>query len=260
MRGFVKSGRNAIFKVLTATVLLGAFTVFMGALACAQEKSVTEQILDIMLQSRQISQDQYDALLKKAEAEKLAEAQKIAEAQKAAAKPPAPSAGNHGGPTAAEATGLGVTWRNGVRFSNEDKTFDIHVGGRLQWDVADSEPNRSLLNWAHGADVPAGTTFSEPRVNGFGDQVRRARLLIDGTVYKNYEFCDQFEFAPSYSATTVVKSVNFKKQTVTTTSLTTGAAVTFADVWLRRQERPLSRARQDRTDVRADRTRATEVR
>ncbi len=180
--------------------------------------------------------------------------------KKRRAKPAAPPAGTHGVPTSAEATGLSVSWRNGVRFSNEDKSFDVHVGGRVQWDMADAEPSSSLTNWAQGQYHSQGP-FSEPKVNGYGDQVRRARLLIDGIVYKNFEFSDQFEFAPSYTATTVVKSVNLiRKQTITTTSLTTGPAVTFADVWAGRQGHPLSRAHQDRTDVRADRTRATEVR
>jgi phosphate-selective porin OprO and OprP len=228
MKCFVELGRKLIFKAFTVPILLGAFMVFMGGWACAQEKSVTEQILDIMLQTHQISQEQYDVLLKKAEAEKLAEAQRIAEAQRAA-----PAAGTYAVPTAAEATALSVAWRNGLRFSNEDKTFDIHVGGRLQWDVANAEPSKSLINWSQGAFVPKGTTFSEPKVSGFGEQIRRARLLIDGTIYKNFEFSNQFEFAPSYTATSVLKSATINKGvlTTTTTSLTTGPAVTFADVW-----------------------------
>ena len=230
MKCFLKFRRKVIFKMLTVTMLLGTIMLFTGGWAFAQEKSVTEQILDIMLETRQISQDRYDALLKKAEAEKLAAAQEIAEAKKAEE---VPAAWTHGVPTSAEATKLSVSWRNGVRFSNEDKSFDVHVGGRLQWDFADADPSKSLVNWSHGAFAPNGTSFSETKVKGWGDQVRRARLLIDGTVYKNYEFSDQIEFAPSYTATTVLKSATLSggKLTTTTTSLTTGPAVTFADVW-----------------------------
>ncbi|MGO8945456.1 MAG: porin [Syntrophobacteraceae bacterium] len=240
MKCFLKLGRKVIFKALTVTMVVGLVMVFMGGWAFAQEKSVTQEILDIMLESHQISQDRYDALLKRAEAEKLAaaqkiaEAQRIAEAQKAAAQPAVPSAGTHGVPTSAEATNLSASWRNGLRLSNEDKSFDVHVGGRLQWDFADADPSKSLINWSHGAFAPTGTTFSETKVNGWGDQVRRARLLIDGTVYKDFEFSDQIEFAPSYTATTVLKSATLSptgKLTTTTTSLTTGPAVTFADVW-----------------------------
>jgi phosphate-selective porin OprO and OprP len=240
MKCFLKLGRKVIFKALTVTMLLGAFMVFMGGWAWAEEKSVTEKILDILLQSRQISQEQYDTLLKQADAEKLAAAQAIAEAQKAEAAQKAEEekkaaaarlAGTHGIPTSAEATGLSVSWRNGIRFSNEDKSFDVHVGGRLQWDFADAEPSNALLKWSQGGD--SKTAFSEPKVSGYGDQVRRARLLIDGTVYKSFEFSDQIEFAPSYSSTTVLKSASLKGGVLTTTStsLTTGAAVTFADVW-----------------------------
>ncbi|SPJ14310.1 exported hypothetical protein [Syntrophobacter sp. SbD2] len=269
MKCFLKFRRKVIFKMLTVTMLLGAFMLFTGAWAFAQEKSVTQEILDIMLESRQISQDKYDALLKRAEAENLAAAQKIAEAQKAAAQPAAPTAGTHGVPTSAEATGLSASWRNGLRLSNEDKSFDVHVGGRLQWDFADADPSKSLINWSHGAFAPTGTTFSETKVNGWGDQVRRARLLIDGTVYKDFEFSDQIEFAPSYTATTVLKSATLSggKLTTTTTSLTTGPAVTFADVWAGAKDVPyLGRVRVGQMyepiglEQRADRIGTTEVR
>ena len=259
MKCFKKFRRDLALKALTVAVLLGAFTVFMGGLACAEEKSVTEQVLDVLLETHQITQERHNALLKQAEAEKMEAARKIAEQLRAETPPPAPAApvaaapvaaappahaaaapappvaGPHAVPTSAEATGLSVSWRNGVRLSNEDKSFDVHVGGRVQWDTADAEPSSSLTNWAKG-QYKSG--FSEPRVDGYGNQIRRARLLIDGIAYKNFEFSDQFEFAPSYTATTVVKSVNFKKQTVTTTSLTTGPAVTFADVWLGARDIP----------------------
>ncbi len=58
-------------------MLIGVFMVFTGGWACAQDKSVTAKILDIMLKNHEITQAQYDELLKKAEAEKMAEAQKI---------------------------------------------------------------------------------------------------------------------------------------------------------------------------------------
>ena len=84
MKCFLKLGQKIIFKALSVAMLLGAFMVFMGGWACAEEKTVAEQILDIMLENHEISQEQYDALLKQAEAEKMAAARKIAEAQKAA--------------------------------------------------------------------------------------------------------------------------------------------------------------------------------
>ena len=46
MKCFKKFRRDLALKALTVAVLLGAFTVFMGGLACAEEKSVTEQVLE----------------------------------------------------------------------------------------------------------------------------------------------------------------------------------------------------------------------
>ena len=218
MKCFSELGRKVIFKALTITMLLGAFMVFMGGWAYAAEKTVAEQILDIMLANHEISQAQYDALLKQAEAEKMAAVQKIAEAQKAAAAQQAVVA-----PVERKPTDFTASWKNGLRFTTDDKAFDIHIGGRIQADVADAEPNTILTNWANGK-YKSG--FSEPKSDGFGDQMRRVRLAIDGTVWSNIEFISQIDFAPSYSVTTGIT------KGTSTTSLTTGAAVTYADVWV----------------------------
>ena len=240
MKYFLKLGQKTIFKALTVTMLLGAFMVFMGGWACAQEKTVTEQILDILLKNHEITQEQYNDLLKKAEAEKLAEAQKIVEAQKAteakiAAVPPREK----------KPTDFNTYWANGLRFTTDDKAFDIHIGGRTQIDFADAEPNTTLTHWSQGK---FSKSFSEPQTDGYGEQLRRVRLDIDGTIWNNTEFMTQIEFAPSYSASTVLKSATLSSKTTkgvttyslttATTSLTTGPAVTFADVWLGTKDIP----------------------
>jgi len=211
-------------------MLLGAFMVFTGGWACAAEKSVTEQILDILLQSHQISQAQYNDLLKKAEAEKMAEAQKILEAQKAAAAAPA---------RAKNPTDFNTYWANGLRFTTDDKAFDLHIGGRVQADFADAEPNNNLTHWSQGKFSKG---FSEPQTDGYGDQLRRVRLDFDGVIWNNGEFMAQIDFAPSYSATSVLKSATLSSKTTkgvttyslttATTSITQGNALSYADVWL----------------------------
>jgi phosphate-selective porin OprO/OprP len=233
MKCFLKLGQKAIFKALTVTMLLGAFMVFMGGWACAGEKSVTEQILDILLQSHQISQEQYNDLLRKAEAEKMAEAQKILEAQKAAEAKIAAA------PAVRKPTDFNAYWANGLRFTTDDKAFDIHIGGRAQVDFADAEPNGKLTNWAQGKYSKG---FSEPQTDGYGDQLRRVRLDIDGTIWNNGEFITQIDFAPSYSSTSVLKSATLSSKTTkgvttyslttATTSITQGNALSYADVWL----------------------------
>ncbi len=214
-------------------MLLGAFVVFMGGWACAQEKGVTEQILDILLKNHEISQEQHDTLLKKAEAEKLAEAQKIVEAQKTATAKKAAAFGEW------KPTDFTVWWSNGLRFTTEDNAFNIHIGGRGEVDFGDAEPNTELSRWARG--IYSKKSFSEPQTDGYGDQFRRVRLDIDGTLYQNIEFMTQVDFAPSYTSTPVLSSATISSKTskgvttysvtTTTTNITQGPALSYADVW-----------------------------
>lgn len=227
MKGFLKLGQIAIFKTLTVAMLLGANIAFMGGLACAEEQTVAEEILGIMLESHQISQERYDALLKRAEAEKMAAARQIAEAQKAAMAKKAAASGIPEEKT----PDFTVWWYNGLRFTTEDNNFNLHIGGRGEIDFADAQPNSGLFNWSQGKY--SKTPFSEPKTNGYGDQLRRVRLDFDGTIYRDIEFMTQVDFAPSYSTTTVLKSATLSKGTLTTTStsLSTGSALSYADVW-----------------------------
>jgi len=55
--------------LIVKLVVLGCAFLWTG-LATAQEKSVTEEILDILRSKGQISEEKYEELLKKAEAEK----------------------------------------------------------------------------------------------------------------------------------------------------------------------------------------------
>lgn len=208
-------------------MLLGAFMVFMVGWACAEEKSVTEQILDIMLESHQISQERYDALLKKAEAEKMAAAREIAEEQRAAMAKKAAASGLPEEKT----PDFTVWWYNGLRFTTEDGNFNLHIGGRGEVDFADAKPDSTLFNWSQGKY--SKTSFSEPKTDGYGDQLRRVRFDLDGTIYGDFEFMTQVDFAPSYSSTSVLKSATLSKGVLTTTStsLSTGSALSYADVW-----------------------------
>lgn len=233
MRGSLKLGLRVIFKAITLAMLVGAVMVFMGGLACAQEKSVTEEVLDILLKNHQISQEKYDELLKRAEAEKMAEAKRIAEEQKQAIER------QHVPPLEPEKTpNLNVWWFNGLQFQSADNQFNLHIGGRGELDFADAEPDSNLAKWASGASVvKGGNAFSEPQTSGYGDQFRRVRLEMDGTIYNTVEFMVQPDFVPSYESTQVVSSVsttskggNTTSITARTTNITQGTAISYADV------------------------------
>ncbi len=240
MKYFLRVGQKAV-KALTVTMLIGVIMVFMGGLAYAQEKSVTEKLLDIMLANHEISKTQYDALLKQAEAEKRAEVQKVldaqrdAEAQAAAAQAAAAQAQTAQAATAKVAAAtpevqprdFHVYWQNGLRFTSNDLADDIHIGGRAQIDMGDAEPDTLLARTAAKGSL-LGTSFaSTAKTGGYGDQVRRARIQLDGKIWNNVEFNTQFDFSPSYTASYATNPISTK-----TATLTTGNAVNFADMWV----------------------------
>jgi phosphate-selective porin OprO and OprP len=84
---------------------------------------------------------------------------------------------------AAGASPLGMTasWRHGLELITEDRQFRVHVGGRTQFDTAwfDADPNvQRNINIPYGDGV------------GF----RRARLRIDGTMYRTIEWAVEYDF------------------------------------------------------------------
>ncbi len=73
-------------------------------------------------------------------------------------------------------------WKDGLRFTSNDGSFKLKIGGRIQHDFAyfaeDGDIERRL-----GADVDDGTEF------------RRARLYFSGTIYDDIDFKVQYDFA-----------------------------------------------------------------
>ncbi|HET9887759.1 MAG TPA: porin [bacterium] len=73
-------------------------------------------------------------------------------------------------------------WKDGLRFTSEDKSVEISIGGFFQndwtWQTADED-----LRFAAGEEFPDGTEF------------RRARLAVSGTFEETTEFKAEYEFA-----------------------------------------------------------------
>ncbi len=82
---------------------------------------------------------------------------------------------------------LTTTWKNGLRFTSDDKKFNIKLGGRVH------------LDWANiDADSPMQDTLAEAEGNpleGNGFEFRRARLYVAGDIYSNVTFKVQYDFA-----------------------------------------------------------------
>lgn len=96
-------------------------------------------------------------------------------------------------------------WKNGLNIQSKDGKNKIKIGGRIQVDFASiSSPKRSFVDQL---EAEQGNNLV-----GFGSEFRRARLFIEGTVYKIIQFKAQYDFA--------------------------GGEATFNDVWLGMKDVP----------------------
>jgi phosphate-selective porin OprO/OprP len=124
--------------------------------AVAQEKNVSEEILDILKEQGQITDQQYEDLKKKAEAEKKE--------------------------TESQGSDFKAYWNNGIRLDSKDGNFKLKLGGRIQIDWAAIEPDSDLER-------------SFPGLEGTGAEFRRARIYFSGTIYDSVDFKAQYDFA-----------------------------------------------------------------
>jgi phosphate-selective porin OprO and OprP len=136
--------RYALSLGLAIAVLLASWSTGVWA-GETKEKPVIEQILDLLLQRGQITQEEYRTLQEKARQE-----------QAAGAKEPSP--------------GILAGIEKGKPFlKSADDNFRIELGGRLQADFAAAEDDTRLLT---------GPTL------GSQFHIRRARVDVDVTFYK----------------------------------------------------------------------------
>ncbi len=150
------------------------------AMAAASEKSVVEEILDILKANGQINQQQYEALLAKARAEERARA--LRKAATPQAQPAAEKAGKRPPANKAKGTELHVYWNKGLSFQSEDKAFAIGIGGRI------------MTDWGYlDADRDVEKYFSDSF--GSGAEIRRARIKLSGTLYRDIGFKSEIGFA-----------------------------------------------------------------
>lgn len=148
------------FALLLAVLFLVA--VFLGLTlgfgsAVADEKSVTEQILDILKREGKISEEKYQELTRKARQEK----------------------GND--------TDFKTYWKDGLRFESEDGKFKMRLGGRIQVDWANigaDDPMKRDIENAEGSNL-----------EGDGTEFRRARVFLSGSIYDSVDFKMEYDFA-----------------------------------------------------------------
>jgi phosphate-selective porin OprO/OprP len=155
-----KLTRSSI-RILIAVLALMAMFFVSGASLQAEEKSVSEKILDILREKGDISDQQYEELKKEAEAEK-AEQEEQGEWK--------------------------AYWKDGLRVESKDGKFKTRWGGRVQLDWAaidsDGEFEQALED--------AGESGS---LTGNGVEFRRLRFFSSGTLYETMGYKLQLDFS-----------------------------------------------------------------
>ncbi|MEE9607825.1 MAG: porin [Myxococcota bacterium] len=173
-----------VSRSLALVAAASALCAFEPARAATDSaKPVVERLLDIMLRSGQLSQDQYEELLEQAREEQVATDAALAEAARALENPPVSD-----GPVDWK-----FKWSNSFKLDRNDGAFKLKFGGRIQTD--------SALIW-ESSDVK-NTIGGE----GSGVEFRRARLFFEGTVYERLFFKAQYDFANTGDGKTDFKDV-----------------------------------------------------
>jgi phosphate-selective porin OprO/OprP len=158
MGRFKFAGHPLRAKNLIMAVLLLLTMTCIGS-AETESKSTTEEILEILKDRGMVTDTQYEELMKKAEAEKKKTEKEYA-----------------------------VKWSNGINFDRNDGAFKVKIGGRIHFDWGVIGPDSSLeRNEANGV-------YKDP-LTGDGVEFRRARLYASGTLWKDYLFKAQYDFA-----------------------------------------------------------------
>jgi phosphate-selective porin OprO and OprP len=140
-------------KWLTILVALG---FLFGAPLWSQAKTVNEKILDILLESKIVTEEKFQELKKQVEMEEA----EVAKLKVAAEKKPT--------------EGARVDFKRGFSIESADGENKLNLSGRFNGDY------RLYLG-----DSPNNDTFL----------IRRARLSMKGTLYKYYEFTVDADFS-----------------------------------------------------------------
>lgn len=160
-----------------AWVTAAAFA--LAAAAPAEERRVVDELLDILRQNEQITDQQYRQLKRRAEDERQQDLRRAAE------PPPAtPTLAVAAAPTP---TPVGETmrayWNEGYNLETAGGDFKLNIGARAQLDWNVSQSGTGIQEAFGLDDVETGVGF------------RRARLSLAGTVYKFIDYKFEYDFA-----------------------------------------------------------------
>jgi phosphate-selective porin len=166
----VRDRRWALGSVVFVTIACVATSSF-----AEPNRTLAEELIEIMHASGSIDDEQYERLLEKAHEEERQRAEGIQEAAREAAATTGAAPAVSSGP---EDWKFG--WNNGFNLERNDGAFKLKLGGRIQNDWA-----------AIGRDGDLKDVFDK----GTGTEFRRARLFFSGTVYEQLYFKAQYDLA-----------------------------------------------------------------
>ena len=146
-------------KSSISTVLF-LFTVTALCSAGSEKNVTTHEIIDILKEKGIITDQEYENLMKKADEEKENEKKAYT-----------------------------VKWNNGINVDRNDGAVKVKLSGRIHFDWGGIRPD-SALRRNEDNDV-----YGDNALKGDGVEFRRARLSISGTLWKNYLFKTQYDFA-----------------------------------------------------------------
>lgn len=149
-------------RLIVILVALCAWSLAAAASAEPGDETFDQHVLDVLLEQGVISQSQHEELSREAQAEQ--------EAAQAAETPAVGAAKNAN-------SGWREYWKEGFRVESEDGLFQLKFGGRIHLDAVYVTADDDLNDWAK-------VKFGDG-LRGFGAQVRRARLFMQGNLYEH---------------------------------------------------------------------------
>lgn len=150
------------------TIALAVMFLFsLSGLCWAQTKetATTDEILEILKEKGIVAGDQYEELKKKAAEEKKK-----------------------------KETDYTVKWDNGINVDRNDGAFKVKIGGRIHFDWGLIDPDSSLENNENNG------LYGDNALKGDGVEFRRTRLYVEGTLWENFVFKTQYDFAGGETA------------------------------------------------------------
>ncbi len=161
-------------RFITRAVMLAALLAGPAASA-AEDKTLNEKILDILLEQGSIDQGRYEALTLEAQEEKRL----LAQART---------------PEAEEPSGWRAFWRDGTRVERNDGLVKIKMGSRIQLDATGASLEGALEKTRTGSDIDGvpGERFDG---QGQGVDFRRVRLFTEASFGEHGFARAQLEFA-----------------------------------------------------------------